>query len=124
MVVRARLLSAVLLAAVCAAPAAAEVGPGDALLGNGRHLQPFGRMTTVGQFPTGGALTRDGRFYWAVGSGRGINDIRIVSVRTGAVVQRLQPPGASGGIVMDRERSLAYVSGVHDSAYADQRMPD
>ena len=37
-------------------------------------------MTTVGQFPTGGALTRDRRFYWAVGAGRGINDIRIVNV--------------------------------------------
>jgi DNA-binding beta-propeller fold protein YncE len=116
------LLAVAALAA--AAPASAEVGPGDALLGNGRHLTPLGAMTTVGQFPTGGALTRDGRFYWAVGSGRGVNDIRIVSVRTGAVVQTLQLPGMSGGIVMDRERSLAYVSGVHDSAYADQRMPD
>src|SRR5438552_310863 len=112
------------LAAVVAAPAAADVGPGDALLGNGRHLQPFGRMTTVGQFPTGGALTRDGRFYWAVGTGRGVNDIRIVSVATGKVVQTLRLPGASGGIVMDRKRSLAYVAGVHDSAYADQRTPD
>jgi DNA-binding beta-propeller fold protein YncE len=119
-----RLVSAVVLAAACAAPAtAAEVGPADALLGNGRHLEPFGRMTTVGQFPTGGALTRDGRFYWAVGSGRGINDIRIVSVRTGAVVQTLRLPGASGGITMDREHSLAYVSGVQDSSYADQAMP-
>jgi len=103
---------------------AAEVGPGDALLGNGRQLEPFGRMTTVGQFPTGGALTRDGRFYWTVSTGRGIQDIRIVSVRTGAVVQTLRLPGSSGGIVMDRGRSLAYVSGVHDSDYADQRTPD
>src|SRR5438093_4202575 len=123
MVVRARLLSAVLLAAVCAAPAAAEVGPGDALLGNGRHLQPFGRMTTVGQFPTGGALTRDGRFYWAVGTGRGANDIRIVNVATGNVVQTLQLPGMSGGIAMDLKHSLAYVAGVHDSDSADQKMP-
>jgi DNA-binding beta-propeller fold protein YncE len=101
-----------------------NVASADALLGNGRHLQPFGRMTTVGQFPTGGALTRDGRFYWAVGSGRGVNDIRIVDVRTRAVVQTIQLPGASGGIAMDRKHSLAYVSGVHDSNYADQKMPD
>jgi DNA-binding beta-propeller fold protein YncE len=121
-----RVVSAVLLAAACAASAAtaAEVGPADALLGNGRHLEPFGRMTTVGQFPTGGAVTRDGRFYWAVGSGRGINDIRIVNVGTGKVVQTLQLPGMSGGVVMDRKRSLVYISGVHDSNYADQKMPD
>jgi DNA-binding beta-propeller fold protein YncE len=104
--------------------AAAEVGPGDALLGNGRHLEPFGRMTTVGQFPTGGALTRDGRFYWAVGTGRGTNDIRIVDVKTRKVVQTLQLPGMSGGIAMDRKHSLAYIAGIHDSDYADQKMAD
>ena len=38
---------------------------------------PIGRMTTVGQFPTGGALTRDGRFYWAVGSGRVCTSRRV-----------------------------------------------
>ena len=43
------------------------------------------------------------------------NDIRIVNVRTGKVVQTMQLPGASGGIAMDRRRSLAYISGVHDS---------
>jgi DNA-binding beta-propeller fold protein YncE len=119
---------AALLAGACvagAAPAAAEVGPADALLGNGRHLTPFGRMTPVGQFPTGGALTRDGRFYWAVGTGRGVNDVQILSLRTGAVVQTLRLPGASGGIVMDAKRSLAYVAGVHDSIdRADQETPD
>ena len=67
-------------------------------------------MTTVGNFPTGGALTPDGRFYWTVSTGRGVNDIRIVSVRTGKVVQTLPLPGASGGIVMDPKRPLAYVS--------------
>jgi DNA-binding beta-propeller fold protein YncE len=130
------LLRAALVAAAVSAPlgttfgsdtfvaAAAEVGPGDALLGNGRHLQPYGAMTTVGQFPTGGALTRDGRFYWAVSTGRGVQDVRIVDVRSGAVVQTIRLPGASGGIAMDRRRSLAYISGVHDSDYADQTTPD
>ncbi|MDX6658791.1 MAG: hypothetical protein QOH62_3584, partial [Solirubrobacteraceae bacterium] len=122
-----RAVTAALVAGACVAgtaPAAAEVGPADALLGNGRHLTPFGRMTPVGQFPTGGALTRDGRFYWAVGTGRGVNDVQIVSLHTGAVVQTLRLPGASGGIVMDAKRSLAYVAGVHDSIdRADQETP-
>ena len=111
-------------ALVAAAPASAEVGPQDALLGNGRHLQPFGRMTTVGQFPTGGAVTRDGGFYWTVSTGRGVQDIRIVNVASRAVVQTIRVPGMSGGIAMDREHSLVYVSGIHDSDYADQTTPD
>jgi DNA-binding beta-propeller fold protein YncE len=119
-----RAIGLLVAALAAAAPATADVGPQSALLGNGRHLQPFGRMTTVGQFPTGGALTGGGRFYWAVGTGRGKNDIRIVNVKTGNVVQTLQLPGMSGGIAIDRKRALAYVAGIHDSAYADQRMPD
>ena len=39
-------------------------------------------------------------------------------------MQSVQLPGMSGGIAMDRRRSLAYISGVHDSTYADQKMPD
>ena len=78
-----------------------RIGPSMRLLGNGRHLVPQGRMTRVGNFPTGGALTNDGRFYWTVSTGRGFNDIRIVSVRTGRIVQIVPVPGASGGIAMD-----------------------
>ena len=69
----------------------------------------------IGQFPTGGALTRNGRYYWTVSTGRGRNDVKIVSVRTGRVTQILTLPGASGGIAMDPTRDVAYVSGVHDS---------
>ena len=68
-----------------------RIGPDRGILNNGRHLHPFGAMTKVGQFPTGGALTPNGRFYWTVSTGRGVNDIRIVSVRSGKVVQTLPP---------------------------------
>jgi DNA-binding beta-propeller fold protein YncE len=115
---RGRLFGAAVLAAAVCGPAATA----GAFLGNGRQLTPYGRMTTVGQFPTGGALTPDGRFYWAVGTGRGINDVRIVNVASGAVVQTIKLPGASGGIAMDPSHSLAYISGVHDSAYRDQQV--
>jgi hypothetical protein len=107
----------VLAAAVCGPVATAA-----AFLGNGRVLTPYGQMTTVGQFPTGAALTRDGRFYWAVGTGRGANDVRIVNVATRKVVQTFQLPGASGGIAMDPAHSIAYISGVHDSAYRSQQV--
>ena len=89
----------VAIAAVAVPPG--RIGPSMRLLGNGRHLTPQGRMTRVGNFPTGGALSNDGRFYWTLSTGRGFNDIRIVSVRTGRIVQIIPVPGVSGGIAMD-----------------------
>jgi len=123
---------ALALAALAAAGAAVAVaqsiddgriGPDRRLLNNGRHLQPFGALVKVGQFPTGAALTPNGRYYWTVSTGRGPDDVRIVSVRSGRVLQTLTLPGASGGIAMDPRRPLAYVSGVADSSHRDQQTP-
>jgi YVTN family beta-propeller protein len=100
-----------------------RIGPALRLLNNGRRLDPYGRTTRLGQFPTGGRLTPDGRFFWTVSTGRGRNDVRIVSVRTGKVVQVLPLPGASGGIAIDAPRSTVYVSGVRDSSRTDQASP-
>ncbi len=100
-----------------------RVGPDRALLNNGRHLQPFGAMAKVGQFPTGAALTPNGRYYWTVSTGRGRADVRIVSVRSARVVQTLALPGGSGGIAMDPRHPVAFVSGVADSAHKDQQAP-
>ncbi len=112
------------MAVLVLAPAAGgEVGPGQRLLGNGRQLEPQGALVGLGNFPTGGALTPDGRFYWTVSTGRGFNDVRIVSVRKPGVVQVLSLPGASGGITMDPKHNLAYVSGVADSEHLDQDRP-
>jgi len=100
------------------------IGPSLRETGNGRVLDPAGQMIQVGNFPTGGALTPDGRFYWAVSTGRGQNDIRIVDVATASVVQTLVVPGASGGIAMDPSRPVAYVSGVANSPHTDESHPD
>jgi DNA-binding beta-propeller fold protein YncE len=122
----ARLLAAAVVVAGSAASAAGEgvVGPSDGLLVNGRQLHPAGQLVPVGNFPTGGALTPDGRFYWSVSTGRGLNDIRIVDVSARRVVQVLPIPGSSGGIVMDPNRPVAYVSGIADSSHRDQQRPD
>src|SRR5437870_13575165 len=96
-----------------------RIGPPLKLTGNGRLLSPAARLVTLGHFPTGGALTPDGRFYWTVSTGRGLNDIRIISVAAGRVIQVIPIPGASGGIVMDPGRRLVYVSGVPDSEHKD-----
>jgi DNA-binding beta-propeller fold protein YncE len=88
-----------------------EIGPRRQMTANGRQISPAGRVTQLGNLPTGGALTRDGRFYWAVDSGHGHNDVRVVDVDTGHVVQVLPLPGAYGGIAFSPDGSKAYVSG-------------
>jgi DNA-binding beta-propeller fold protein YncE len=87
------------------------VGPQTALTPAGRHLVPAGRMTPVGTFPRGGALTPDDRFYWAVDAGRGVNAVRVVHVRTGALRQTLPIPGGHVGIAFAPDGRHAYVSG-------------
>src|SRR3954447_6226698 len=129
---RARPVAVVLVVALLAGVGAAVaqlsgddgiIGPGRKLVGDGRKLSPYGTLADLGNFPSGGRVTPNGRFFWTVSTGRGLNDVRIVSVRTGRVLQILPLPGASGGIAMDPKRSLVYVSGVHDSDHALEKSP-
>ena len=86
--------------------------PSTGLLLNGRQLTPQGAQVALGNFPTGGAVTADGRFLWTVSTGFGSNDIRIVDTASRRVVQTIPVPGASGGIALDSANRLAYVSGL------------
>jgi DNA-binding beta-propeller fold protein YncE len=88
-----------------------EIGPNFHMTANGRLLSPAGRMTTVGDFPTGGTLTPDGRFYWVVDSGHGQDAAEIMEVGSGKVVQKLALPGAYGGIAFSPDGTHAYISG-------------
>src|SRR3954451_5933055 len=99
------------------------IGPARRLLGNGRLLTPYGKLSDLGNFPTGGRVTPNGRYLWTVSTGRGLHDGRIVSVRPGKVLQTLPIPGGSGGIAMDPRRPLVYVSGVHDSSHELEKSP-
>jgi len=109
-------------AALAASSGPGEVGPSTRLQNNGRLLtHARAALVAVGNFPTGGALTSDGRFYWTVSTGRGFNDVRIVSTASRRVVQVIPVPGASGGIAIDSRHSAAYVSGVADSKHLDQQ---
>src|SRR3954451_15054903 len=121
-------LAAAVLALVPAAAALAadsgRIGPSLKLLNNGRHLTPYGRLVNVGNVPTGGALTPDGRFYWTVSAGSGVNDIRIVAVKSAKVVQTIPLAGASGGVVIDRKGRRAYVSGLANSTNLETSRPN
>jgi DNA-binding beta-propeller fold protein YncE len=86
--------------------------PGIGFLLNGRQLVPAGEQVALGNFPTGGAVTADGRFLWTVSAGFGNNDIRIVDTTTRQVIQTIAVPGASGGIALDSPHQLAYLSGL------------
>jgi DNA-binding beta-propeller fold protein YncE len=101
------------LAIGAALPAAGGAqDPDTGLTGQGRRLDPVGRMTQLGAFPTGGAITPDGRFYWAVDAGRGANFVRVVDMTTGEVRQTLPLPGGYVGIAFAPDGTRAYVSGL------------
>src|SRR3954451_24697442 len=91
-----------LVVALCGATAAiaarlsagedGRIGPVNRIQPTGRQLNPYGRQTQLGNFPTGGALTRDGGFLWTLCGGRGKNDSRIIQV----VSKRHCPRGNRG----------------------------
>src|SRR4051794_37726092 len=87
------------------------IGPDNHIQPSGRQLNPPGTLTKLGNHPAGGALTPDGRFAWTLSAGRGRNDVRIVNVASGAVVQTIQMPGVSGGVAPADKRRTAYLSG-------------
>lgn len=120
-----------------------RIGPKKKLLVSGRKLSPAGKLSGLGNFPTGGALTTNGRFLWTLAAGRGTNDIRILEVgpykrckpgkrgrscrkrvarRVGRVVQTIPMPGLSGGIAMSPDNRTAYVSGVSESGNSDYKV--
>ena len=80
-------------------------------------MAPAGTRVTLGNLPTGAALTADGRFLWTVSAGIGNNDVRIVDTVRHRVCQTLPVPGASGGIALDSVHRLAYVSGLQASLW-------
>jgi YVTN family beta-propeller protein len=118
------LASAVVAGSVAVAADTGRIGPSLKIVNNGRHLTPYGRLVNVGNVPTGGALTPDGRFYWTVSAGSGFNDIRIVSVKSAKVLQVIPLPGASGGVVIDRSGKHAYVSGLANSTNLETSRPN
>ena len=119
------------------------IGPSNGIQPTGRKLNPEGRLTQLGNLPTGGAITPNGRFLWALSTGRGRNDVRIVQVaktpcgkkgkkakkcnrragrKVGNVVQTIPFPGLSGGIAMAPDGRTVYVSGVKDSSHAPEQV--
>src|SRR3954452_10698466 len=113
-----RLLVCVLFFGACGAGFALAQSSGEGIIGPDNHIQPSGRqlnppgtLTKLGNHPAGGALTPDGRFAWTLSAGRGRNDVRIVNVASGAVVQTIQMPGVSGGIAIAKDRSTGCRAG-------------
>jgi DNA-binding beta-propeller fold protein YncE len=89
----------------------------SAVMPSGRQLTPQGVQVALGNLPTGGAVTADGRFLWTVSAGFGSNDVRIVDTVDQRVCQVLDLPGASGGVALDSVNRLAYVSGLANSRW-------
>src|SRR3954447_4842806 len=137
-------LTATAIALAAGDPTNGIIGPKNHVQPNGRKLSPTGKLTQLGNHPGGGALTPNGRFLWVADAGRGVNDIKIVDEvpelgcnagskgdscrrraqsKVGRVVQTIRMPGVSGGIAMSPNGKTAYVSGVKDSPYTDEKSP-
>jgi YVTN family beta-propeller protein len=126
-------LGCIAVAAVVAVALASVIGlgcggtatapdPATGLLLSGRQLTPQGTQVTLGNFPTGGAVTADGRFLWTVSTGQGYNDIRIVDTASKSVIQTIPVTSVSGGIALDSAHRLAYVSGLMLSRWQPSRQ--
>jgi YVTN family beta-propeller protein len=89
-----------------------RIGPKLRITGNGHLLHPAGRLTTVGNFPTGSAVVPGGRFVWVADCGHGKDDARVIKLSTGKVVQKLPLPGCYGGITFAPDGRHAYISGL------------
>jgi YVTN family beta-propeller protein len=111
------MLAAIPLALAAGGVALAEslqtgrIGPSLGITANGRVLHPVGRLTTVGNFPTGSALSPDGHYLWVADCGHGSDDVRVMDVASGALVQTLPLPGCYGGIAFAPDGHHAYVGG-------------
>src|SRR5438270_480198 len=58
----------------------------------GRLIAPHGRLTRLSFFPTGAALTPDGRYLWTVSAGRYANIVEITRLADGTIVDKLVGP--------------------------------
>ena len=99
--------------------------PATGLLPSGRQLTPQGTQVTLGNLPTGGAVTADGRFLWTVSAGFGSNDVRIVDTAQHRVVPDAGPARRVGWHRAGLAHRLAYVSGLHQLPVAtvEERLP-
>ena len=111
-------LGAVGTAAAISSSSTGVIGPSNMIQQTGRQLHPTGTLVALGNLPSGGALTPNGRFMWTISSGRGRNDIRIVKLGEsgwrgqGRVIQNILMPGLDGGVAIAPDGKTAYVSGI------------
>ncbi|HEV3228180.1 MAG TPA: beta-propeller fold lactonase family protein [Solirubrobacteraceae bacterium] len=105
-------LGALALAGVARADLPSGGGPTSVVSNFGRLIAPRGDLTQLGYFPTGAALTPDGRFAWTVDAGRRSNGVQIVDAHTGHIVQQFitQDVGTQGGVIISHDGRRAYVS--------------
>ena len=124
-----------------------RIGPDNQIQPSGRLLKPVGKTTELGNLPTGGALSPDGRLLFSLAAGRGLNEIEVVRVRAnvaqcgkpgnrrrscvrkkrrsvGKVLARMPLPGLSGGIAVHPDKRVIYVSGTPASERDDGAVPE
>ncbi len=86
------------------------------VLPNDWHISPAGVQVTVGNLPTNGAITPDGRYLAVTNNGcsRNVQEISVVDLKLGNKVSSVSVPSGFIGVVFSRNGRELYVSGGND----------
>lgn len=113
---RVPLLVTFLAAALCSAPAVASAAPVQ--LPSGRTADPAGRLTPLEAFPTGVAVSPDGRTVLAIagpaiqgGEGGAAVELHVVDAATGVTRQLVKLDDGFQDVVFAADGGRAYVAG-------------
>lgn len=108
-------------AATIAAPAALGAGSSGVLLPTDRIAAPTGRVSPLQVFPTGAAVSPDGRTVVAIAGspiagGAGSVQVAAVDAVTGRVVQVVTETDARGTVLFRPDGARVYLAGGSDKA--------
>ncbi|HZS59753.1 MAG TPA: bifunctional YncE family protein/alkaline phosphatase family protein [Gemmatimonadaceae bacterium] len=105
--------------------APSTIASGPPRLSTGVRLDPAGRSMAVGNMPLAAVPSPDGRWLVLSMSGYREQGIEILDRATGAVVERVEQPGAFLGLAWSADGRTLYVSGgVADALYVYSWRPD
>jgi YVTN family beta-propeller protein len=88
-------------------------GDGTAVTTNGWHLTPAGKQVKLGNFPIGGALTPDGKYFVVSNAGTGTQSLQVVDTEKKVVTQTISydwPEALYIGVAFSPDGKKMYAS--------------
>jgi YVTN family beta-propeller protein len=88
-------------------------GDGTSVTSNGWHLTPAGKQVNLGNFPIGGALSPDGKYFVVSNAGAGTQSLQVVDNQKKVVIQTISyesPEALYIGVVFSPDGKKMYAS--------------